>query len=348
MRALWLFLVALGCGMGFWLGRTTAPTPTASHNPAPQPQPPSPSKKTPPIENDTAASIPPQEGRQPSPPIEVAHKIPETGRESEGDPISENLQNLLRELEALRGANPDDLFQKEGFDLSDRLLGEMMRNDAALERVLEMFQGADETTAAVLAVALGQYKHPRIEETALQLALSGASDSLRLRGFDLLDRLDIATSETVQAITRSIPGESNPNILAAAIYALPQDGVTSPEDRRSVLAALSPLLMHSNIETRKRAAMRFTEWARTLDEIAPVMKALTDGSPDVRAAAAFALQHYRGTEPSVMQALVERVGDSNEDTEVRRQAWLALRHFPMDPETWTVYDQFRNQLESQP
>jgi HEAT repeat protein len=112
------------------------------------------------------------------------------------------------------------------------------------------------------------------------------------------------------------------------------------------MAAVRPLLDHADAEVRRRAAIAAADWAADEEALAPVIRALADASPDVRAGAAHGLARSRVTSPAALRALVARVEDEREDRAVREQAWRALARYPLDDRAHAVHAAFAALLEA--
>lgn len=338
--------VAVGIAVGFGAGRLTAVAP--KHN------------------NDAAAlrqrlalaeaRIKAQAERQQGRAEEQAKRAAkaggweQTGRvdaeNGEAPPVERTLANVQELVAALEGMLRDrSLYRQDVLDfVQGRLLQELADNPAALQWALERFRGAAGTELAqMLAVALGQLKDASVEALALELARSGAP-AQRLAGLDLLDRLDIENAATRQAVRELLRSDSDPKILASALYALHR-GVPDPAETRDTLAALAPLAGHADGEVRRRAVLATAEWATDPAALEPVMRALADGSPDVRAAAAFALGQTRLMPPGLVDALAARVADPREDWAVREMAWRTLSRLPLDERTYAAVAEFRKLRE---
>ncbi len=227
----------------------------------------------------------------------------------------------------------------------EELLQRATSDPEELARLLDEFRlAAGSPRGEQLAIMLGQVKDPLVEQTAIGL-VNGVGQAQRLAGLDLLDRLDIENEETRRVVLDVLWTDPSAEVQRAALYAL-HCGVPRPEARREVLGALTPLTRSTDAEVRRRAVVAAAEWAPDAASLEPVLGALRDSSPDVRAGAAFALGEVRVASTAIPQALARTVADEGEDWEVRRIAWGSLGRFPLREDEYAVYERFRGQVEA--
>ena len=211
-----------------------------------------------------------------------------------------------------------------------------------IQERLDRFHAAIGTPACDEVVAeLGLIRDEAVENDAVRLAREG-SKAERLAGLDLLDLLDIENPDTRDIVLEILRTERDPEIVAAAIYALHR-GVPSPSEVAGVLAALRPLLSRAEPEIRRRALLAWADWSA---DPAPLTAALGDASVDVRAGAAFAVGITRADVPNRAALLAEVVADESEDWGVRDVAWHALTRLPTDEATWAVVADFKARREA--
>lgn len=215
-----------------------------------------------------------------------------------------------------------------------------------LSRLLDEFRlTAGTDRGEHLAIVLGQVKDPLVEQAAIALVKGGGGQAQRIAGLDLLDRLDIENEETRRVVLEVLWTEPSAEVQRAALYAL-HCGVPGPNARREVLGAVVPLTRSTDAEVRRRAVIAVAEWAPDAASLDPVLAALRDASPDVRAGAAFALGEVRVASPSIAQSLARTVADEGEDFEVRRIAWGSLGRYPLREDEHAVYERFRLQADA--
>lgn len=273
--------------------------------------------------------------------------VPELAQEN-GFPIDRGLatvQELVAALEGMMGNAA--LFEQDVLDhVHDRLAAEISANPAALQWLVGKFRSSiGSELAGMLAFPLGQVKDPVVESAALDLVRSRDSERHRLAGLELPQRLEIPGGETRHAVLGVLHGYGSPEVLSSALYAL-QRGVPDPEETRAALAAVAPLTLHADPEVRRRAVIAAADWAPDAAALEPVVRALGDPSPDVRAGAAYALSRSRVASPDGLRALVARVEDEQEDWAVREQAWRALGRCPLDDRMHAAYVAFASQVEA--
>ncbi|MBI3272440.1 MAG: HEAT repeat domain-containing protein [Planctomycetes bacterium] len=258
---------------------------------------------------------------------------------------SSSARELVRALEAAAASDRAD--RQDVLDqLQSRLVSECVARPEALAFCLERFRAtAGSEAGALLAVALGQVKDAEVESAALDLARSGRGEAERLAGLELLDRLDVENPATRAGVLEILRGDASLRVQSAAIYALHR-GLPEPADTRRTVTVLAPLAASADPELRRRAVVALAEWAPDAASLEPVLLALADPSPDVRAGAAFALGRTRVPHPGLIDALATRVADPHEDSTVRDLAWQSLTRFPLDDRTWARVQEFRLQHEA--
>ncbi len=270
---------------------------------------------------------------------------PESGEGFSIDRELSNVQELVAALEGMDGR--EDLNRRDVMDfVHEKLLRELMSIPAALSWALEKYLLEPETyVGEMIAVVLGQIRHPAVEKAALDLARSGTSLSRQLAGLDLLDRLDIENPATRRTVLDLLRSDRRPEIISGALYAL-HHGVPNPSEIPIVMGILTQLTSNADAEVRRRTVIAIAEWAPDTASLEPVVLALRDPSVDVRVGAAFALSRSRVVSEDIRDALSSRVSDRREDTAVREQAWQALGQFRLDPRSYAVYEEFRRLREA--
>lgn len=245
-------------------------------------------------------------------------------------------------------ATPPDGESHRGCELDgelEELCERATADPEALSRLLDEFRlTAGTDRGELLAIVLGQVKDPSVEQAAVAL-VKGGGQAQRIAGLDLLDRLDIENEETRRVVLEVLWTDPSAELQRAALYAL-HCGVPQPDARREVLGAVVPLTRSTDVEVRRRAVIAAAEWAPDAASLEPVLGALRDASPDVRAGAAFALGEVRVAAPAVPQALARTVADEGEDWEVRRIAWGSLGRYPLREDEFAIFDRFRQQAEA--
>lgn len=273
------------------------------------------------------------QGEETEVPRETVREVPPPLESEIADlPTPEDVDGLLEALETMER---DEDIDEWGADMMAQWL---MGDPDLLRATLERWRQSPDPR---LTIALGLVHDPLVEQAALDLARVGGTRDARLAGLELLDRLDTGNPDVVTEVRGILDRESDPQITSAALYALHRDA-PAPAVASAVNAVLARLRGHTDETVRSRAVIASAEWG---DTPAPVLAALGDGSPSVRAAAAFALGMHRFPSPDVSRALAERVADSTEDWAVREAAWRSLGRYPLDEAGHRAVMQFRAEWE---
>lgn len=214
----------------------------------------------------------------------------------------------------------------------------MSEDPAVLEDLLGRFKAAPDR---LLAALLGSFRHPRVEQAALELAAPGGPREARRIAFEVLDRLDHLAPENHAVLLGQLRLETDPELLAEGLYALPH-GPAAPELRAASRDFLRGAVEHATPRVRAQALLALGLGALEDVDLPAVLGRLGDGAAEVRATAASALRNYRGGQGAAVQAaLAARMGDVAEAPEVRRQAWQTLSGYPMDAPTWEAWSAYR-------
>lgn len=252
------------------------------------------------------------------------------------------LANLPLEslLDARAHLGDDDLHTSIVVDqeIRRRLVG----NPEALEFVLSRFQAAPDHDLAAL---LGSFPHPETERVAVEMTAPGIAVERRLFAFEVLDRLDHISPESHAQLLDQLEYETDPEILGAALYALPH-GVVAPELRERERSLLSFMAEHEDPDTRARALLVTGMGVPGDKDFDMLTRHLSDSAVAVRVTAAAALRNYRGRNPdAVIDALRSRMNDSDEHMSVRRQAWMTLSRMPMDEGVYAQWKELKHTLD---
>jgi hypothetical protein len=341
-------VVAVTFGLGFLVGRTTAPEPehagpragpSATVNPdAPPPA----QRSTPVSEPGTPLAAGPLDPLDP--PAEVAGP-PRAATEAEVD------ARIARALEAARAsqAMPDDHHVAEAVLTATGELEQLLASDpGALARALERLRAlTDPSDLETLAAVLGRIADPAVEETALDIARRDVSPTRRMAALDVLDALDTPDARGVALDV--LAREQHVDLRRTALRALPDPAGASVEDAGAVVTTLARIVAQDqDVELRRRAAVDLGAWHRSPAELLPLLEALArDPSPEVRSGAAFGLEAARSRAPEVVAALVAALGRPDEDPLVRENAWRALSALgPLPPEARSAWQAYKAEREA--
>lgn len=227
------------------------------------------------------------------------------------------------------------------------MLEEGLRSDpAALRGALDHFRAARKREdVELLASVLGRVPDPAVLSAAIDVAGRDAEPWRRAAALDLLDGLD--TPAALPVAIKALTTEQDVEARRAAVHALPMPtGVAAREAKQVTTALVRAASSDADPEVRRRAAVALGDWARTAEDLAPVVAGLTsDPSIDVRAGCAFALELARPTDPAARAALVAAVSRRDEDPLVRENAWRALGAAgPLADKEHTVWAAYRQEM----
>lgn len=232
-------------------------------------------------------------------------------------------------------------------DLVRRLRADPALVAAAIARFREE---TDPARLAALAAVLGRVRDPAVEALALELARPGGGDRAhRLAALDILDAFE--TPAAIPLVAGLLAEERDPLILSGAIHALPEPAGVALEAAIEIDRDLARLAERApDVETRRRAVEKLGSWGVGGGEHdALLLRALRDDpDPEVRAAAAFAIEQRRAAPavPAALEALAAAVARRDEDPQVRENAWQALRRAgPLPRNVRAVYEAYAAERE---
>lgn len=235
-------------------------------------------------------------------------------------------------------------------DLLDRLQSKLttlsQRDDVTLNTILEKLSGTAGTPLAeVIVAALGGVKDQRVEEAARNLLNVGKSTEQRLAGLDLIVRLESSAPETRAAVESILSNENDPRLIRSALYAL-NEAVVGNSESRAVMQSVSKHLASADPEIRRRAVIATAQWAPDAATITPVVTALSDSDPNVRAGAAYALGISKIKTDGSKTVLINAIKSPQEDWSVKELAWRSLSQYPLDDKDMDAYSAFSRQYEN--
>jgi HEAT repeat protein len=208
------------------------------------------------------------------------------------------------------------------------------------------FRRAEGERLGVIAALLGERHEPAVEALAVDLARTG-DRAHRLAALAILDAFE--TPAAIPVVSEILAAERDPEILQAALYALPDGGGMGVETAEALDRDLRRLAAEGEPETRRRALRALGSWGTAADDATLVGALRGDRDPAVRAAAAFALEQRRGGGEEGIRTLAEVVSRRDEDRDVRENAWQALRRAgPLPPAARAAYDAYAAEREGEP
>lgn len=281
----------------------------------------------------------------------------------EGDIIEENESSVeiaQDSAEAIAGEEVDlatatlnvdqlmanvDFQASTDYGVSDKTRDELTRlvgeDPLANERVLEAYLADPHSgKGEVLGMILSEFKDANIEAAALAMTKPGNDARDRLAGIEMLQRMGIENSETLQAALQIVNEETDTQLVNVALDTLQHQAVSTTQNQ-AIRETILPRLGDADPEVRRRSVIAYSDWVTNADAAAPIIQALNDPSVDVRAGAAFAISKVSAKSIEMRDALVQKVRDDEESWDVREQAWHALESHDMDEISYQVYVDFQ-------
>ncbi len=226
--------------------------------------------------------------------------------------------------------------------LDQELRRRMVENPEDLAAILALFQSSPDHHLTAL---LGSFRHPEIEKIATAMTAPGEAKDHRLLALEVLDHLDHLSPENHAQLLESVEYEDDPEILGAAIYALPQ-GVVEPDLRRKTQELLHGAAAHPEPRVRTQAALVMGMSLVDERDVDTLLQLMVDPAPEVRLTSIAALRNYRGGKGNaVVEALRMRLNDADEEFNVRKQAWKMLSRFPMDKGLYREWKQLKHTID---
>lgn len=254
------------------------------------------------------------------------------GRRPSREQSREIAQQRAKELRAkwasLDTATLLQLWSKTQREFDRELLtAEIVRRLSAsgqLEKALESFR--DEKDAAALdawVAVLGKIQTETVQASVGRVATGSGSKASRIAALRVLEAH--STPQVLPPIQQVLETEHDGEILTRAVHALPVPWGAVPREVAGISTSLARLLSGSDEDLRRNAALALGDWGRDPASQSLIVRTMReDRSPKVRAAAAFGLV-FAPKAPELLDALAERVRDTQEDWVVRENAWRAIR-----------------------
>lgn len=183
-----------------------------------------------------------------------------------------------------------------------------------------------------------------IHAAAMAWAKNPASAEDRLAGFELLANLP-GTPESADLVMNALFAEKDSSVLGFAVSALRREGIppTALVDR--VSSRLHELTRYPHAVTRMHAIQQLAQWDRALRFVeADILRLLTDGDEDVRAASTGAVSLARTTSLAIKKRLLAMAADPKLDPSMRSISLLNLEHFHLTKPEHAVYQRVRQEL----
>ena len=277
-------------------------------------------------------------GHQPQP---VAHANPGVrssparhSRRPTADPLARlddarppSTRALMRAV--VRESSPggvDDLLR-----VADSLGARMRQEPAVLRRALRLYvrKGAQSGRGGLLARALAAVGDDPVRREAVRLARD-SNPGRSLAGFKLLEALGTHGVD-VRVETLGMLDAQAPIATVSGVLRSLGDPVEDPATAAAVLAALDRIVPDADDEIRRLANVARATWARSIDDVTPLIATARGASAlAIRIDATAALGALRTPFPEAIDALRAQMLDDDGDPSLRYHAWLSLSRLDVD------------------
>jgi hypothetical protein len=185
---------------------------------------------------------------------------------------------------------------------------------------------------------------PDVNAAAIELA-NRDSSLPRAAGLELLAVLQ-PSSESYALAMRGVATATDPDVLAAALFALKPPGPSTQTDARTMLPRLVELTRDPDALVRAHAVQQIAEWDKIGDQATPIVqRAFLDGDGTVRKAAVGAVMIGQLRSDGLKLALLRVISEPTEDLVTRAAALNALERFSVTEDELTTYLARRRDIE---
>jgi len=258
--------------------------------------------------------------------------------------------NEAMDSNLLGGLGLNDMSIQALDTLRKELIYEMRHDSHLVQEMVEAFGIIAETERGqFMRDMLASVGGEEIERAALELLLYGETSEQQSAGAELLNALEVHSSETRAALADKLDYDESRNIelTLKTIHALSRRGAIGVDEPGYIASALAKFSSHESPDIRSTSMMVASEWSQNNDIENIVIAGLSDPSPDVRAAAASSLGQEGFRSSKIPEYLYEKASDSNEAWFVRYEAWRSLERFPMEVQRRVEYAEFELWLRNE-
>jgi len=252
-------------------------------------------------------------------------------------------ESISREVEQLsfllNTDNQDDLAIDK---IKQNILNRSKQDPSTLNDLISLYEANldNQLIKNELIDVLGAIKDPEVEQLGMKLARSSDQATI-IEGLDLLGQLSIPSNETLElTVQLLLQNQTDPNIILPAIHAMPTITI-SGNKRAEILQVLSGLSQHESEGVRSEALFAISKWAKTDQQLNPLIQALDSESTDNRISAIMAIQKSTVVSVSLKEILLARMTDNNELWEIRSIAAEALERFDLSDAEYADYKEFK-------
>lgn len=233
--------------------------------------------------------------------------------------------------------------QETGYAAEDRLRQLVQTDPTARRKLLQRFHIANTLEERELFKSImSTVRTPEVIAFSHSLA-SSLNVSERKFGFEMLQALAPNAPETRSLVRRALVSEQSPAVLVQALATL-RPGVTEPEEASALVAQLKSLSVHADPAVRSMSLTQLGQLDKTGEGSERLAQALSDGVPEVRQAAIFAIAQTGLRSEPLKLGLLALVNNAQESREVRGSALQVLERFPLTREEVASYTQARGRI----
>ena len=271
--------------------------------------------------------------------------------DSQADAVSRNVKDVLRQLHEI-------FSQRESFDvltadeqsrlnqLQQELIIYASDNSSIFDEIISIYKADPSSDIGnFLHNVLVHLDESKVENLAKELIDSSQRDSM-LAGLKLLSETNAAGADAYQSVERVLSTYPNDNELVLnAVSALP-DQLPSNIDVTPVLNSLASLVNNSDDGAiRSESIFSIGRLAKDPESLDVVIEASKSQDLDDRRSAAMVLQNSELVSDEILNHLIERMGDNNEEWEIRRLSADSLNRFELNDSQQGAHRRFRDEQE---
>ncbi|MGI0116383.1 hypothetical protein [Zooshikella sp. RANM57] len=246
----------------------------------------------------------------------------------------DNLRLLLAEAE---GPEKQGKIQS----ILQSLLENAEKDSSALSSIIDNYKlEPNSEMGSLLQTVLAEIKDPQVETAAFDLAKSGQVEE-QLAGLDLLARLDIPSKKTYKLTTGILSSNDNPDILMAALNAMPVITLPEHESQQTIQQLTSLATANTDSGVRSASIFKVGQWAKDENDLSPIVGILNKSkNPDDRISAMMAIQESRIVSNQLRETLTQLIVNDQELWEIRRMAAESLNRYKLSPKEYAAYQAF--------
>ncbi len=241
------------------------------------------------------------------------------------------------------GRTPRENYQMIGV-VQQKLLNTVKQDTQALEYLISAVKrhSRNALIKAQLIQVLSDVPTPEVEQFAKQLVATNDREN-QIMGLNLLGDLGISNIDNLNlASSILLESQDDPKILLSALHALPK--VNLPEQENiQIVNILSLLTDNRDDAVRSASLLKIPQWAKTEQQLEPVIQSLYSDVADDKISAAMALEQSSVVGERLKNSLLEKMSDNNELWEVRSMSANALSRFSLSEDEFADVERFRQQ-----